>query len=170
MTFTGHLRNHLKRPQDDFGEEMSNTQVHDGQSQIRFQPSWFSCAVSGRSLHLALSLCTMEVTPVSVGIGMEERDQHGTPGAEKVSMREWAAGHLNVCGHVTLALALPSEHRAGGARDLGHVTSWCPSMWLGHMTLCDQHIYWLFGGCLLHDFLTAVVTDTPSCVSDDCTF
>lgn len=38
------------------------------------------------------------------------------------------------------------------------------------MTLYDQYIYWLFGGCLLHGFLTAVVTDTSSHVSDDFTF
>lgn len=39
-------------------------------SQIKCQPSRFSCVTSGRSLHLTLSLCSMEVTPARVGIGM----------------------------------------------------------------------------------------------------
>lgn len=40
VTFSQQLRNHLKWPQDDFGEEMMNSWVHDGQSQTYFQPSW----------------------------------------------------------------------------------------------------------------------------------
>lgn len=39
-------------------------------------------------------------------------------------MREGTAGHLDLCGRVTLALALLSEVRAG----VLHVTLECPSM------------------------------------------
>lgn len=89
VTFSGHLQNHLKQPQGDFREEMSNTQVQDGQSQIKFQPSWISCVTLDRFLHLTLSLCATKVTrQAEQGLAWpEERDQHGTPGAETVSMR-----------------------------------------------------------------------------------
>lgn len=55
-------------------------------------------------------------------------------------MREGTEGHLDVHEHVSLTLTLPSENRAGGARDPGCVASRCPSMWLSHMTLGDQFI------------------------------
>lgn len=48
-------------------------------------------------------------------------------------MREGTAGHLDVCGHVTLALALLSEVKAG----VLHVTLEYPSMWLSHSTRRD---------------------------------
>lgn len=39
-------------------------------------------------------------------------------------MREGTAGHLDVCGHITLAFALLSGVRAG----VLHVTLECPSL------------------------------------------